>query len=261
MPRRDEGGLPGYDLEATFYDYGWESLKADLRFYARRLKGYRRVLDCMCGTGRVTLALARAGFEVEGVDSSTGMLYRARRRLRREAASVRGRVRFVRADLRKASLGPGHDAAIIAVNSYGLILSRRDRVRALRRIRAALRRGGRLLLALDSVRSYRRIRDGVPFVTTVRTGDRGRRTYVRIMAETGARADRVRSPTLHLLITRSGGLSRAALTETITAVLSPAEVKWELRRSGFRQEQLLGGYDGRPYSPRGELFILDATAV
>lgn len=261
MPRTDEGRIAGYDVEATYYDYAWERLTVDSRFYARQLKGFRKVLDCMCGTGRVTVALARAGFELEGIDSSSGMLRQARRRMRREPAPVRKRVRFIRADLREVSLDPGHDAAIFAFNSYGLILSARDRIRALRQVRAALRPGGRLLLAIDSIRSYRRIQDGVPFVTTVRPVDGGRRTYVRIMAETGAHATRARSPTLHLLITRSGRLSRAALTETLTAVLSPAEVKRELRRAGFRPRRLLGDYDGRRYSDAGDRFILDSTAV
>lgn len=260
MVTRTNGRLPGYDREAEFYDYAWGDFTADLDLYSERLEGFPRVLDCMCGTGRISLGLARVGFQVLGVDESAEMLRRARRNLRTEPAAVRRRVRLVRGDLTHAALPPNQDAAVIAVNSYGLILARRDRVRALRGIRAALRPRGKLLLALDSLPSYRRIRDGVPFLATVRSVE-GRRVYVRVMAESGGQTSLVRSPTLHLLLSSSGALVRHALSETVTRVLSPPEVNAELRRAGFRTVHVFGDYDGRRFSEKGERFIIEASAA
>lgn len=250
-----------YDSEARFYDYTWDRMTEDLAFYRRRLGPARSVLDAMCGTGRVAMALARNGLRVWGVDQSAGMLRRARERLRSEPPSVQRRVRWRRIDLVQGAAGNGLDAAILAVNSYGLILTTRDRIRALRQIRSRLRRGGKIMLALDSVRSYRTIRDGVPFLTTVRVIDGRGRTYVRVFAETGSKARHVRSESLHVLLSRGGRVLAAEESRTVTAVLGPAQVKRELRSAGFAPRSVFGDYDQRPYSPLGQRFIIEAEAV
>lgn len=260
MVARTDEPFPEYDVEAEFYDFAWGNITTDLRFYRKEFEGFPKVLDCMCGTGRIAVGLARAGFRVLGIDRSPEMLRRARRRLRGESAVVRRRVRLIRGDLGRTALPPDHDAAVIAVNSYGLIVSRRDRIRALRHIRAALRPRGKLILALDSVRSYREIREGAPFLAAVRPIGRGQ-IYVRVMAESGGQTSLVRSPTLHLILSRTGSLRRHAVSETVTRVLSPDGVKAELRQAGFRPVRVLGDYDGRRVSAKGGRFIVEARSV
>ncbi len=252
---------PGYEVEARFYDYTWDRLTEDIALFKRRLGGAVTVLDAMCGTGRVAAALARAGFCVWGVDASAGMLQKARERLSSESSSVRRRVRLRRVDLVRAAAGKGLDAAIIGVNSYGLIVTSRDRVRALRQMRASVRPGGKLILALDSVRSYRTIRDGIPFLTAARVVDRRGRIYLRVFAESGSKSDRVRSESLHILLSRSGRILASQETGTVTAVLSVAQVKRELRKAGFVPRAVFGDYDQRPYSPSGQRFIVEAVAA
>ena len=255
-----KSSIPGYDAEAEFYDYAWESFKLDTEFYRRRLRRKDRVLDCMCGTGRVAIALARDGHQVVGIDVSPRMLRRAREKARKEKPEVRRRLHWRLANLTGTDLGKDHDAAIIALDSYGLILSRRGRIAALMRIRHALRERGRIFLALDSVQSYREVRDGIPFPAGGGPVGRSGDIYVRVMAETGSHSPSVRSTALHLLIDRKGRLKRSRLSQTVTAVLSPTMVEEELRRAGFRLTRLFGGYDGRLYSPTGRVFILEAAA-
>lgn len=258
MAHRTHEVLPSYEAEAPFYDYTWGDFDEDLRFYRRQLDGRSTILDCMCGTGRVALALARAGCQVDGVDSSPGMLRMARRKLIQEPSEVRRRVRLIKGDLRSAPLSPGHDAAIIAVNSYGLMPSRNDRVRALRQIRHALGPMGKLFLALDTVSSYRRVREGIPFLVTVRPVQ-GEGVYVHVMTESGGQTDRVRTTSLHLLLSRPGGSTRAVVSQTVTTVLSPSQVRDECREAGLWPAAVIGDYDGRSYSPAGGRFILEAS--
>lgn len=252
--------VPGYEAEAEFYDLTWESLGVDVDFYRGALKGADSVLDCMCGTGRVAIALARDGHRVDGIDSSPAMLRKARQKAQREDHAVRRRLHWHLGDLARADLGKEHDAALVALNSYGLILSKDRRIAALRRIRTALRPRGGMWLAMDSVRSYREVDEGVPTVASSRPLGASGDIYVRVLAESGSRSQHVRSVTLHVVIDRKGKVKRSQLTQTVTAVLPPSTVRGELRHAGFRPTRLLGGYDGRPYSPSAASFIVEAVA-
>ena len=64
-----------YDKLAPYYDRFHEALTADVEFVlslAQQQDG--PVLEMGCGTGRLLLPLARAGFEVTGIDTSAAML-------------------------------------------------------------------------------------------------------------------------------------------------------------------------------------------
>ena len=67
---------------------------------ARRAAG--PVLELACGTGRLTVPIARDGHEIVGLDASPTMLEAARSKAKQ--AGVRGAT-FVRADMRSFALG------------------------------------------------------------------------------------------------------------------------------------------------------------
>src|SRR5262249_21004863 len=77
-------GWTGWDAYAPFYD--WENARTlgrkDVPFWrdvATQTRG--PVLELGCGTGRISLPLARAGVRLVGVDRSAQMLARASRRV------------------------------------------------------------------------------------------------------------------------------------------------------------------------------------
>src|SRR6266436_1637853 len=76
-------GWEGWDDYAPFYD--WENARTlgrrDVPFWRRiALEADGPVLELGCGTGRISLPLVRAGVNLVGLDRSTPMLNRARRR-------------------------------------------------------------------------------------------------------------------------------------------------------------------------------------
>lgn len=84
------------------------------RFYASAAGGQgRRVLELACGTGRLTLPLARSGAEVTGGDLSETMLDIARQRAAAEGLGVT----LLPLDMRDFDLGRRFDRVIIAANS------------------------------------------------------------------------------------------------------------------------------------------------
>ena len=115
-------GWQGWDAYAPFYD--WENQRTigarDVPFwqqFAADRPG--RVLELGCGTGRLSLPLARSATELVGVDRSAAMLARARTRSRR--ARLHGRLHLVRADIRSLPFPARSFRVVIA--PYGILQS------------------------------------------------------------------------------------------------------------------------------------------
>jgi SAM-dependent methyltransferase len=132
----------------------------DFLVEALGLQAGKRVLDVGCGPGRHSLALARRGLEVTGVDFSGDFIA-----LAREAAAAEGlSVRFEILDVRELAFEGEFDAAVcLCQGGFGL-LGGRDEPAAFGRIAAALRPGGRLALtAFSAAFALRFLEDGETF--------------------------------------------------------------------------------------------------
>jgi SAM-dependent methyltransferase len=100
--------------------------------------GARRVLDAGCGGGRLTVALARAGAEVTGIDTSVERLEQARRR----AGTAGVELRLLEADFNLPL--PFADASFDAVTSRLSLMAADDPVATLAELRRVLKPDGRL---------------------------------------------------------------------------------------------------------------------
>ncbi|MEA3366260.1 MAG: class I SAM-dependent methyltransferase, partial [Candidatus Hydrogenedentes bacterium] len=75
----DLGRVPEYYFDGRQYDVENDDYAADIAFYVERAKrSGGPVLEIGCGTGRVTLQIAREGIEVVGLDVAPSMLARLR---------------------------------------------------------------------------------------------------------------------------------------------------------------------------------------
>lgn len=113
---------------------------------ARRTGG--PVLDIAAGTGRVLIPLARAGFEVTGVDIAPRMLAICRRKLAQEPGEVRARTQLVRADMRRFHLHRKFRLAVVPYCSFQFLRTVSEQLECLASIRRHLVPGGRLVLDL-----------------------------------------------------------------------------------------------------------------
>jgi SAM-dependent methyltransferase len=99
----DAGSREHYS-DAALYDYEYRRRRADMMFYRelakKRLGDSGRILELGAGSGRVTVALARAGYEVVAMDQSPAMLAKLRARVASLPASVAKRITVVEGDLR-----------------------------------------------------------------------------------------------------------------------------------------------------------------
>jgi len=99
------------------------------------------VLDLPCGLGRLTVPLARLGLRMTGVDLSPAYLDRGRDR----AAAAGLAIRFIQSHMREIGFQGEFDAAFNWGGSFGYF-SEEDNLRYCRRVREALKPGGRFLI-------------------------------------------------------------------------------------------------------------------
>lgn len=117
-----------------------------------------RVLDAGCGPGRHSLALARRGMDVVGVDLSPEFVA-----LARAAADAAGtaNVRFEVGDVRALAYDGEFDAVVcLCQGGFGLLGGGPDEDAVMARFAAALRPGGRL--ALSAFNAYFVVRHPEP---------------------------------------------------------------------------------------------------
>jgi SAM-dependent methyltransferase len=117
-----------------------------VRFYEERAARVRGdVLEYGCGNGRITLALARRGKRVLGVDLSEPMLADFAARLKLEPSEIRERIEVRHGDMRRLKLRRRFDLVICPFNAFLHLYTRDDVERFLARVREHLTPSGRFV--------------------------------------------------------------------------------------------------------------------
>lgn len=99
--------------DAIIYD-GLNTFLSDLPFYKKWLPKNKDVKNTWaCGTGRLTLPLAKEGYVISGVDNSFSMLEQAKVK----AVEAGLEVEFIEADIRTLDLPEKYDLIFIPFNS------------------------------------------------------------------------------------------------------------------------------------------------
>lgn len=127
--------------DAAFYD-AINTDMSDLPFYeARCAEAHGAILELCCGSGRLSLPLARKGYDLTGLDLEPGMLEAARAKARAEGLDLS----LVEGDMRRFDLGRSFDLVFIPFNSLQNTYAREDVEAIFRSIKKHLRPTGRFV--------------------------------------------------------------------------------------------------------------------
>ncbi len=139
-----------YHHWAQTYDYFFGDRTPEIRFWAEMARGYgTRLLDAMCGTAEVSLALARDGYRVMGLDLSPAMLAVAACRQAAAADYPARALSLLHGDITCLPTAAGaFDFALVGGNGSFNHLDGGAAARALRELRRVLRQGGALGMEL-----------------------------------------------------------------------------------------------------------------
>lgn len=129
--------------DASIYD-GMNTSLADLDFYKRWLPKNKdaRILELCCGTGRLTLPIAKDGFDITGVDYTSSMLEQAKIK----ASEAGLAIEFIEADMRTFDVEEKYDLIFIPFNSIHHLYKNEDLFKAFTVVKKHLKEGGLFLL-------------------------------------------------------------------------------------------------------------------
>jgi len=253
-----EALMADFDRFARFYDLDYEGFQEDLPLYAgfaERVGG--PLLELGCGTGRLLLPLARAGYEITGVDMSTEMLKVARSKV--EAAGLADRVTLVQADMRQLELELRFRLAFIAINSFMHLTTLDDQMTALRAWHRLIAPGGLLIIDVDNPDPQRLLEaDGrMEFQGRWFDPDTGA-TVLKQLTRTADTARQIQ----HVLFIYDEVFPEGHVRRTLAPFQARYLYRFEgellLDKAGFTPEQVYGSYDLASYEAASERMIFVA---
>jgi len=217
------------------------------RFYVEEARrGGGPVLELGCGSGRLTIPIARAGIQIVGADLSRPMLQAARAKAR--AAGVEVDLR--EADMRGFEMPERFSAILIAGNSLLHLLTLEELKQCLASVRRHLAPGGRFLfdiskwdlgrLACDASQRYP--------VYTLSDPKRG-----EIAIEESASYDTARQVRSIVWYLSVPGVPDFRVIKYSLRVIFPQELVLLLEVAGFKLETRYGEFTREPFdsnSPR-----------
>lgn len=128
--------------DAQIYD-GLNSFLTDLRFYKKWMPTEKnaQILELCCGSGRLTIPLAKEGLNITGVDITASMLAQAELKSNAENLTIR----FIEADIRILDLPDTYDVIFIPFNSIHHLYKNQDLFNTFRVVQKHLKPDGLFL--------------------------------------------------------------------------------------------------------------------
>ena len=242
------------DAIAPFYDLDFGDQKEDLEFYLNwaRREG-EPILEVGCGTGRVLVFLAQAGFRVTGVDNSKAFLEIAQRKL---AGPLKKRSRLVQADVRQLALEEEFSLAIVALNTFGHLTSMDDQLAALERIHHHLKIGGLLILDLANPYGILNGSDNALVLVWVRPTADGVGTIAKLASTNIEPRQQLQRVTYFYDMTNKTGQVRRTIATFALKYCFPDEVRLLLDKANFKTTDLFGSYELDAFTPGSERMIV-----
>ena len=129
--------------DANIYD-GLNTFLSDLQFYKKWLpkKKDAKILELCCGTGRLTIPIAKEGYDISGVDYTSSMLDQAKMK----AYEAELAIRFIETDIRTLNLQEKFDLIFIPFNSIHHLYTNEDLFKVFNLVKNHLNDGGLFLL-------------------------------------------------------------------------------------------------------------------
>lgn len=257
-PRGNPLGSEAHYKDGRYYDQAYRRRRHDVRFYTElAIESGGPVLELGVGTGRVALAIAKAGVDVVGIEPMTPMLEQARHRLAQLPQAARARIELREGELQRVRLRRKFPLVIAPFNVWMHLYTREQIERGFATVRHHLEPGGRFVfdvllpdpasLARNPSKRYRggtvrHPRDGVRY------------QYSEYFSYDPA----AQIETVMMDFEHPNEKARSFCTPLTQRQFFPAELEALLHYNGFRVESHTGDFDGKPISVATESQVVIA---
>jgi len=251
---------------ARFYDLDMSDLAThDLAFYRRyTAQSGGPVLELACGTGRVTIPLARAGHRVHGVDLSQSMLEILDEKVRRLAPQIRERISFTPGDMAEFALQMRFSTVLIPFRAFQALTSFEQQRGCLQAVKRHLEPGGRFILNVFMphpriIQAWESPDDRVDWVAhDPKTGETITRRSRRTRIDPGRQ---IIYPELTFEVTAHDGSMRTFTDQLALRYFYPYQIQTLLLTHGFKIEEEWGDYHRSPLGKGPEqVFVCTPSA-
>jgi SAM-dependent methyltransferase len=199
------------------------------------------VLDALCGVGRISIEMGSRGFPVTGVDLSPHFLEAAR------SAAEGLPCEFVQSDIRDFDRPEAFRLALNLYNSFGYLETREEDLRMLKSIHRALELGGLFIMEVFGKETMARdFKDNEWW-------ERDGRTVMTECRVVGA-WEAVRN---HWRVVEDGHSTEYSFDQRL---YSGTELQRALEEAGFKEPNIYGALDLRPYDQDANCLVAIAKA-
>jgi ubiquinone/menaquinone biosynthesis C-methylase UbiE len=207
------------------------------------------ILELCCGTGRIGIPLAEAGFQVTGIDISASMLEEGRKRS--------NQVEWIQADVQSFKIHQQFSLIIFPLNSLGHLLNLDAVENCLSCVRKHLKPEGRFVIDLENYCNQ----DNLSYFLQPKTRNLfsiypdpdGNGTIVVTEEGEFNWAEQVLKINFFF---RVAGQEEETLEKMTLRSYFPQELKALLKLNGFEVEDHFGDYDRTPFTSQSPLNLL-----
>ena len=248
-----------YVTIARYYDAEHQDKTDDLLMYAELAAEYGGpIFEVGSGTGRVMFHLAKAGYDVHGIDIEPAMLDRARQRAQEEP-SLKKRLQFIQNDILKFKTDQKYPLVIVPYNGLMHFHAQQQQIDVLRRLHDLMTPDALLVLDLPNPADAFAAQDSdaMIFEKTFLEPDTGHLVMQYSVSNLDRTEQLIRINWIYDEVGGDGTVKRT-FAPVVFRYFFYSEVQLLLQVSGFTVEAVYGSPELDPYEDGCERMIVFA---
>lgn len=259
MKKKSEQNL--YSKDASFYDLDKrEIMKVDIPFYmdhASRIKG--DILELACGTGRITIPLANAGYSIWGIELSLEMLKQFKKKLSFLSEEISEKIHLIHTNMSIFYIDRKFPLILLPCRSFQLLYDEEDESSCLKSVYNHLTDDGQFIIDIgdfvgdreDEWVSEEEVFDWENIDSN--TGYKVRRTHIKKVID---KNKKIIYPQKTYYILKDDVLIDKIVKISPWKYFSVDQIRDLLISTGFQIIKEMGFYDGTPILEGSEFIFI-----